>query len=195
MSIDSGNTTININNVIKSTLRLEEYFILDCLNKKNRLLLEDYVRSCGIIEKSRFDNLFNLGYIEAFDAENIVFDGLKLTSKALKILGWDKSFEDYFKELREVYPKQAGKSGRQLHKDLPRCKKLYKEIVDCEETHNLIIKCIKMDVEHHRKNGKLEYLQMLPTFLHQRNYEAYLEEVKNIKEFEDSGEHTNLESI
>ncbi len=194
MSIESGNTTININNVIKSALNLEEYFILDCLNKGNKDLLEQYVRSCGIMEISRFDNLFKLGMIEAFDAENILFSGLKLTPKALKTCGWDKSFEDYFKELRETYPKQAGKSGRQLHKDLPRCKKLYREIVDCEDTHNMIIKAIKLDVEHHRKNGGLEYLQMLSTFLHQRNYEPYLEQLRNNEQF-DNIEYTNLESI
>lgn len=201
MSIESGNTTINLNNVIKSCLCLEEYFILYCLYEGNKSLLEQYTLKCIKMDIARFDNLFKQGYIKEFDIKNIIYDNLKLTNKAIELFDKSKSFDEYFKELKKVYPSKVkvNRGYRRLHQDLPRCEKLYKTILaDGTVDHSLILKCINLYKLELERTNKLEFMQMLSTFLQQRNYEVYIDEAK-MTSLEDGInndiEYTNLEAI
>ena len=60
----SSNITINMNNVFKLGLSIEQYFVLECIYNKNKKLLESYANNCGKIDRSKLKELANLGYIE-----------------------------------------------------------------------------------------------------------------------------------
>lgn len=197
MSVENSKITIELNNVFKSGLSIEQYFVLYCVFNKHKSLLEQYIEKCGKMDKLRFKELADLGYIEPFNENNIVFEVLFITSKTLSMFGWSKSPKDYFNELKAVYPSKVKiyKGYRRLHQDLPRCERLYKEIVENnEEIHNLVIKCVKLYVRELENTGKLEFIQMLSTFLHQRSYDMYMEEAKSSTELEDTT-YNNVEEI
>jgi hypothetical protein len=181
MSVDT--IQINVEKMFRLGLSIESMFILDCIHKEDENLLVEYVRNCGVMDRSIFITLMEKSYIEKFDGD-IIFNKLKLTPKALVDLGYSKlDHARFFKELRETYPKKVGK--RPLQTDLAGCAKKYKSIVKSEEEHNLILNCVKLYVKDLKDDGRLQYIQLLPTWLNQRNFESYLDEARNIDKIEE----------
>lgn len=169
---------INIKKLIEAKLTIESYFILECVYREDQTTLELYVKNSGKMDKFCFNNLIENSYLMNIDGD-ITFDKLKLTPKALNILGYN-SFLDhkrYFKELRAVYPKKSGK--RSLHQDLNGCERKYKSIIDSEEMHTIILKCVELYLKELKDTGRMEYIQLLGTWINQRNYEQYLEDITN----------------
>ena len=84
-----------------------------------------------------------------------------------------------FEELKNTYPKSIkGPNGakRVLHTDMARCRKLYKDTVKIDVSlHNLILKCIKLYIKDKKEGNSVEFIQALPAFLHQRNWEGYID--------------------
>lgn len=185
---------INTKKLFESNLSIESYFILYCLVNSYKELIEDYVKINGKIDRLRFEELERLKYIELNindNNENIVFNNIKITQNGINIIGFEKLDHDrYFNELKQVYPKKAG--IRSLHKDNIRSRKLYKDIVTSEELHKKILKCIELYVNEHKRSNSIEYLQLLPTFLQQRNYEQYID---YLDENEDDDIKTNITLI
>ena len=144
-----------------------------------------YVQEVSSFSDDLVDNLSKRGYLNyrKNDKGEILFSSLTLGEQG-KILfpEENKSFEVCFAELLQTYPKSFGE--RKLHLDKQRCIDIYKktitngEVVNVEK-HKLILKCINIYVESHRKVGKMQFLQALPTFLHQKNWEAYIDEANN----------------
>ena len=76
-----------------------------------------------------------------------------------------------------------------------RCRKLYKDTIRKDiDKHNLILKCIKLYIKDKKDGNSLEFIQALPAFLHQRNWEAYVEEANEIEDVNtsDRDEHTAI---
>lgn len=169
---------INIEKLLKIGLSLESYFVLDCIYRNRQLLLEEYVTTFGQIDKPVFINLIEMGYIKPIVSE-ITFDVLKVTQKFLNDFGYSKlDHKRYFKELKDTYPTKAI-NGRRLHQDLANCEKKYKNIVDSEQTHKNILKCVQLYIEDLKRTGSSQYIQLLSTWINQKNYEQYLEEAIN----------------
>lgn len=178
--MSEDNIVINVSILLKTGLSLEQYFILECIHRQSRDNLQSYVSKFGILDKSVFNNLVQLGYLNKYDGD-VYFEKLKLTNLFYKDFGYEKlDHERYFKELREVYPKKYIK--RSLHQDLPRCRKEYKNIVDSEETHKTILKCVKLYLLELESDGRMQWIQLLSTWLHQRNFEQYYEEAIKLDE-------------
>lgn len=181
--MSEDNIVINSKILLKTGLSLEQYFILECINKQYRDVLVGYVSKFGILDKSVFNELMTIGYIEPFEGD-IFFEKLKLTSVFYTDFGYVKlDHERFFKELREVYPKKYIR--RSLHQDLPRCRKLYKDIVDSQETHQTVLKCVKLYLQELQTDGRMQWIQLLPTWLQQRNFEQYYEEAIRLDKIED----------
>jgi len=182
---------INIKKLIESGLTIESYFILECIYRDDNDSLESYVENCGKIDKSCFIDLIQKSYLMPIIGD-VIFSKLKLTPKALNTLGYTKflDHERFFKELKEVYPRKAGK--RSLHQDLSGVKKKYKSIVDSEEMHIVILNCIRLYIKELKDTNRLEYIQLLPTFINQRNYEQYLEEASNITDNEETVDYNAI---
>lgn len=170
---------INISIMIKLDLSFEKYFILDTISRSRQCLLEEYVIKYGTFDKSIFSQLIEQGYLFPIDSQ-ITYEKLKLTEKYFKDfeLTDELNFDKMFNELREIYPKKI--PGRVLQGDITRCKKKYKEIVNNEEKHKLLIECTKLYLNDLKRNGKKEFVQMLSTYLNQKTFESYIDEVGKI---------------
>lgn len=189
---------IDIKTLISLKLSFEAYFVLYCLYKKNNKLMLAYIVNCKKVNTEIFKGLETNKYLTINyrkDDANIYFDNLTLTEKGKLIFvsmsddqfieaslgdNMTKPFEDF----RNNYPKTIKKNGktiRQLHSNLKRCKVLYKTIIENEISHEDLCKCARLYIKEKRDSNSEEYIQMLQTWLHERNYEAYLNEKEQIE--------------
>lgn len=194
----TGKFNVNLDILISNNLSLEGYFILWCLNTKNESSLLDYTRSCRKIPTEIFDILEQQQFItiarQQLQDNKITYSSLTITQSGKQLFDV-QDFDKLFEELKEAYPKTAGKTGRRLHQDLKRCKVLYKKIInDNIELHKNICKSALIYHQEKLKTNSEDYLQLLATWLHQENYNEYLEEAKN-STLKTVTEQTNITSI
>lgn len=177
---------IDLSKLLKTNLSLEAHFILNCIQKDNQELLEEYVNKCGKFDKLVFNKLQENSFIEKLEEnEDITFTKLRLTKKSIDYLGFDKlDHKRFFKELLETYPKSIKvlKGRRQLQQNSIGCRKLYKSIIDSEEKHKLILKCVKLYFKDLENSNNIQYAQLLHSWLYQQNYESYLEEASKLQD-------------
>lgn len=173
---------IDITKLISSGLSINLYFILHCIYSKDKHLLEEYVNRIGKIDRLVFDSLQENGWIK-INSESLIFDNLSLTEKSINLFKQQNSILDhkkFFKELREIYPKRVKISTgqyRPLHSNLEGCERKYKAIVESEEMHKKILLCVKAYVKNLEDTNKTEYIQLLLTWLNQKNYQVWMEQI------------------
>lgn len=197
---------IDIKAVVSLKLGFEAYFVLLCVYEKNNDLMMDYVSNCKKINTEIFNELTTQGYITISylkNNPNIFLERISLTDKGKLIFesqnnhpigcSSEQSMVKNFDDFRNNFPKSVkiGKVSRQLHTDLKRCKKLYNEIIDEGILHEDLCRCARLYIKEKVESQSEKYIQLLATWLHQRNYEAYIDE----KEYSDQGEHSNLDRI
>lgn len=179
---------VNIEKLIELKLSLEGYFVLWSLYNEQGACLSRYCKSSiHKIPTRVFEQLVDEKYIDFKGDKDFTLDNMTLTDRfKLEVLGLKDlkatSFDVAFQQLRECYPTRTP-SDRRLHQDVDRCKRLYKNII-CplgvvdEELHSVILQCINYIVNQATKAKKLDYLQMLPTFLSQKNWETVKDDVE-----------------
>ena len=184
------NIVINSKLLIKTEISLLQYYILECIFKSKEKILVDYVDTYGSIDISVFNDLIKKGYIESVDVP-IKFDDLKLTPKFYKQFNYEKlDYNKLFDEFRDIYPKKVGR--RRLHQNLSDCRKKYKDIIDSIETHNTILKCVQLYVQDLESTNRMEYIQLMVTWINQKNYEQYYEEARNLEEVKKQDNSYNI---
>lgn len=181
---------VKIETLFINNLSFEGYFILWCLNYKDETKLLSYVKNCRKIPTEIFRLLESKGYIsisKELQDDKITYSSLKLLDQGKRLFNV-QDFETLFNELRECYPKEAGKSGRKLHLDLKRCRALYKKIIGNDlDLHELICKCAKLYHTEKIRSNSEDYMQLLATWLHQQNYEQYIDEARKISLIKEEG--------
>lgn len=190
---------VGLKTLLDNKLSFEAYFILWCVRYKDKKLLLDYVEKCGKIKNEHFERLegSKLLYINRsrlIDG-NITFESLSLTAQSSKLLNIDTSIE-LFEEFKQYYPQTVGDkySRRRLHTDQKRCKLLYSKIVNGDiEMHKMLCKAADMYHNEKKRSNSLTFMQAMPAWLFQENYEPYLEEIKKGEITLD--EQTNVEGI
>lgn len=186
--------SVDLNKLYTNKIKIEDYFVLFCLVHNDEEMLMRYITTTGRIETLTFQRLRDSGFIILRDEINILFNEIEVTeqTKNLFNVSDNKEFEIAFKELLSTYPKSVKRvtgGTRPLHNDLQRCKKLYKlTLVDRVSSslnttlHRKIILCVQKYYRDHLKDNKQEFMQLLATFLSQRTWEQYLEDVSDIQE-------------
>lgn len=185
--------SVDLNKLYTNKLKIEDYFVLFCLVYDNEEMLMKYITTCGRIETVIFQRLRNSGFIILKDELNILFNEIKVTDQAKNLFNAQNNtvdFELLFKELLSTYPKSVKRvtgGTRPLHNDLQRCRKLYKSTILSiglvnKELHQKILLCVQKYYRDHLKDNKQEFMQLLATFLSQRTWEQYLEDVSNIQQ-------------
>ena len=179
--------TVDLNKLYNNKLKLEDYFILYCLVNKEEELLSRYTTICGGIATDTFQRLRNSGFIVLSNEINITFSSINVTEQTKNLFNIQDNtdFEILFKELLSTYPKSVKRitgGTRPLHNDLVRCKKLYKSTVLSNiginvNLHQKILLCVQKYYRDHLKDNKQEFMQLLATFLSQRTWEQYLDQV------------------
>jgi hypothetical protein len=181
--------SVDLNKLYANKLKLEDYFILFCLVNEEEELLVKYTTNCGGIDTNSFQRLRNSGFIVLTNEINITFSSIKITNQTKELFNVQDNtdFDTLFKELLSTYPnsvKRVTGGTRRLHNDLVRCKKLYKaSLVSSKniDLHKKILLCIQLYYREHLKDNKQEFMQLLATFLSQRTWEQYLNEVTKIE--------------
>lgn len=183
---------VNVEKLIEKSLSLEGFFILYSLFNEEEELLSRYCKSSVYKIPTRvFQQLVDEKYItiKGNDTKEFRIDNMELTDKfKLEILGLKNlksiSFDKAFEQLRQHYPTKTP-NGRRLHQDVERCKRLYKNVI-CplgvmnEELHSFILQCINFIIEQKRRSKSEDYLQLLSTFLQQKNWESVQDEVEEL---------------
>lgn len=186
---------INLQKLLENKLKIEDYFVLFCLVHNDEEMLMRYITTTGRIETLTFQRLRDSGFIILRNEINILFNEIEVTEQAKNLFNAQNNnvdFDPLFKELLSTYPKSVKRvtgGTRPLHNDLQRCKKLYKlTLVDRVSSslnktlHQKILLCVQKYYRDHLKDNKQEFMQLLATFLSQRTWEQYLEDVSNIQE-------------
>jgi hypothetical protein len=177
---------VNIEALIKYNLTLEEYFILYCLfYNKPKILLDFYKNGKHDLEQDIYEKLENLGYIKLTDPDKVTFKTIEFQDKIKQLFSFDsvEMLEWQFQDFLNNYPKMVreGKKRRRLHSDLSRCKKLYIGLLT-EVSHEDLCRCARLYHKEMRDGGNEIYMQGLDTWLHQKNYTQYLDEVEQPKQ-------------
>lgn len=179
-------------------LSIDQVFILHLLDNGMKPFISEYLKIHGpIFDKVRIQELVKRGFIKLRVLAFVNFSDLSITEEGKAALSEItnndppkllKSEEELIKELADTYPKKAGiRKGLQSNKDSWSKKyiKLLKKNPDLRET---ILKCIKEEVEYRTKTMQMEFMPMLSTYINQRRWEIYEEELKNKQKKKDKSE-------
>ena len=186
--------TVDLDKLFHNKLKLEDYFLLSCLINNDKDLLIRYTTLCGSIPLNVFLNLRNSGFIILNNEVDITFESITVTqqTRVLFNIQENSQIDELFVELLSTYPNKVTRltgGTRRLHNDLVKCKTLYKKTISNYannidiELHKKIIKCIKLYYQEHIKDNKQEFMQLLATFLYQKTWQQYLNDIdkKEIK--------------
>lgn len=184
--------SVDLNKLYTNRIKIEDYFVLFCLVHNDEEMLMKYINHTGRIETLIFQRLKDSGFIILKDEINILFNEIKVTeqTKNLFKVPNNEEFETMFKELLSTYPKSVKRitgGTRPLHNDLQRCKKLYKLTISDrvsfslnQTLHQQILLCVQKYYKDHLKDNKQEFMQLLATFLSQRTWEQYLDQISSL---------------
>ncbi len=175
---------INVNDSIINKIPLDGLLVLYCVLHNKEDLLNEYIRIHNKINTGVLTDLIDRGYLlDTGTEKRIFFKNLSITDKFLTEFNLKETtnFEDLFKELVTHFPKIVP-VGRRLLGDKATCKALYKKILINDnkidlELHKLIIKCLDYELNERQRSGNLKYLQALVTWLRQKTYDQYVEDV------------------
>jgi hypothetical protein len=196
MIVDNMELSIPISKLMEYNVTLQQWFVLYCLHSRDRQLIEDYIEKCGRISTIEFSLLRDKGLIILHDPKEIRFDSASLTAKARelffdnRVINIATQFDNCFKELRDTFPSKVPANNgtyRRLQGDLTRCRKLYYKILVNKgeiniNLHKQILNAIRKQYLEFERGRRLPFFQSLSVYLHQQNYEAYLEEENNIED-------------
>lgn len=195
---------MNYRDKIVETLRLNlgliEYAIslsvknsdVELFNMLNRFYGSDILVSA--ITKLKYD----YGYLEFKDSTTfvsgiVVFNSLKVTDKFKETFFKEEIERDYFKELKESYPRVTP-NGRRLHVSTPSLRRKYLKLINNDPNeHELVLRCVKAEIEDLTKSGSLNFMRMLSTYVNNAYWNIYLDDVKDKIEKENRGEKSEEE--
>lgn len=183
---------VDIYTLLESKLGFEAYFVLYCLYTNDEELISSYTSNCKKIQTEVFTKLETDGYITINTNDGkIYFKLLSLTTRGKSLFDNRNphKVDSQFEEFRTHYPSSVKVPGktvpRRLHSDLARCKKLYKNLM-VETTHDILCKAADLYYQEKIKSGSTMYMQELATWLHQKNYQQYLEDINKTTTFTNS---------
>jgi len=193
-----------INEIIKSKLGFEGYFVLYCVFHKEKDLIYEYVSKCKKINTEIFRQLESNGYLLIDDPEQtnkITFELLSLTEKGFDFIQSNDQMTEVinlpisdsnFEGFRKFYPTvvKDGLKERRLQGNVKRCKSLYDKLL-METTHDILCKCAELYHNKHKKSGDAIYMQNLETWLNKRTYQLYVDDIEKPLE----QDITNLDAI
>lgn len=170
---------------------LYAYMVLYLLYNEESEKIVEYCISVDKINTKSFLWLIDNGYLEEVKNRKLIeISDLILTDKfsseILKITNTKNiTFKQAFEQLRDHYPTKAGNSERRLQGQVDKCKVYYKNIIVKngildEELHSVILQCINYEIKMKTKSRSLEYFKLLTSWLNQREYELYYDDVIDI---------------
>lgn len=183
--------------LLNNNLSLEAYLILYSIKTNDVNLISSYTKKCKKISTEVFNDLEKRQYISIerngtdqifFENLSLAINGQSLPSETVVPLLEDskiskKEVEKQFGEFRQCYPmsvKVEGGIPRRLQGNLNVCRQLYEKLL-METSHEILCKAAKLYTDEKYRSRSERYMQNLETWLRQKNYQQYLEDInKNI---------------
>ena len=178
--------------LIENGVSVEQYFVMYFLYTDNYSLLMKYVKKCGKISTVLFKTLVLNGYLEETENDEFNQDSLKLTNKFettfIKSVNKGVDFETCFLQFWEHYPNlvKQGLDKRYLRVDKEVCRNRYKSIILGKgrvidlALHSLILQCLNFEIRDKKRGGKMIYMRNSSTWLKNKSWEPYKDEVEKI---------------
>lgn len=180
---------VSINTLIKVKLSFEEYFVLYCIAKNDKDLLLSYNEHCNLIGIEVYNSLSEDGYINILqdDTGDVKFTKLSLTKEGKYLFEASNTIGPLadsvlFDEFRNNYPSSVreGRKIRRLHGNIKKCRYLYNELLT-EVSHEVLCKCARLYHRELKDGGQEMFMQSLETWLRQKNYLQYVDDVEETK--------------
>lgn len=172
--------TIDLEKLIDVELSLEQFVFLSLVDSKKPELYSAYtsrIKSNIITNPTQITSLIERGLLIQTVPNNFLFNNFKVTDQFYELFENDQS--KIIKELKEAYPKQTPSGKRKgLQADQAKWIPKYLNIVkNNNKLHKLILDCINFEVLDREANGQGEFMPMISTYINNRRWETYQEDV------------------
>ena len=188
--------TTDFNKLIETGIRIEHYLFLQILDHKHKAKLlnfyneqfnalirpkdVDFLFDKGLLEilkQDKNDNPLSTNYFKNYSLSNM------FPTKLYYNLFEKKISDTAIEELKNTYPTKTPAKKRRLQTDPDKWKTTYLKIIKGKpELHETIIKCIQAEAKLRRSTGSEEFWPMLTTYLNNRRWEDFEDEIANMRE-------------
>lgn len=182
---DENNFTfiVDYNILLQAGITINQYFFLQLSDSNSVDLYRYYVEQFPQpVNREDIVFLIEKGLLTTKDkTSRFTFENLTTTALFRQL--FIKKVESAIEELENTYPKKTPAKKRRLQSDGDKWKPKYLSIVKGKpELHNTILNCIKAEIKHRRATGSEEFWPLLTTYINNRRWEDYLDELDNQKE-------------
>jgi hypothetical protein len=167
---------IDIRYLIECRISVQQYVILTLAYKKELKLLERYLIGSGTLNNLPKDltYLYENKFVENPPDVNAIISTIRVSDKFIRIF---QSNSDSFETFFEAYPVRVLRPDGNydyLRVDRKRSKLLYNNIVGSDASkHQLLMKCLKLEVEDRTKKGQLGFMRRMPMWLTSEAWKTY----------------------
>lgn len=189
---------LDLEKLIEVNLTIEEFIFLSLIDAKKSDLYQQYTSQfkTSILQNAKqITSLLERELITQEIPNNYLFNNFKITEKFYQLFMNDKT--QIIKDIKDTYPKQTP-SGKRKGLQASQAKWIpkYLNIVKNNmKLHQLIIDCIKFEVADREANGQMEYMPLLSTYINERRWETYEEDVVKLLEKGEIIEQVNNNNV
>lgn len=182
--------TVDYNKLLEAGIKIEHFLFLKILNEdkdKSKLLSLYHEQFNTLVRPSDIDFLFDKGLLTLLKQDRDPSGKNYFVGYTLNNMYTTKLYNDLFEkrisdksieELKDTYPTKTPAKKRRLQTDPVKWKSTYLKIIKGKpELHETIINCIKAEAKHRRATNSEEFWPMLTTYLNNRRWEDYEDEI------------------
>jgi len=157
-------------------INAHQYTILRLATEDNLYLLKKYLKYSDSLKTlhSDLNILYTRGLLENAPNDNAILTSIRTSDSFKRHLSFDK---DPFEELYDAYPIKVLRPDGEydyLRVDQKRSKKIYRNIIRLNRAkHELILRCLKAEVENRSKRGQLPFMKRMPAWLVSESWKIY----------------------
>ena len=174
---------INTDFLINNKITANQYLLLSLILADKQSILKEYclTNNIDVVELTQdIKVLHDIGFIEGYVAGLYDFNNLKPTNFIKKLFG----DVDLFKEFLFAYPLKVTRSDGTvdyLRTDQAKARMLYLAYTKGKKSiHDHILKCLKHEVNYREKNGSLQYMKRMTTWLSSQEWEAFEDQIDDL---------------
>lgn len=167
---------VDLKYLTECRISVHQYVILKLAYEGELKLLERYLRASSTLNKitEDLDHLYETQFIENPPNVNAILTSIEVTDKFVNLF---QSKLDSFEELYKAFPVRVLRPDGNydyLRVDHKRSNLLYRNIVGADlKKHELLMKCLKLEVEDRSRRGQLAFMKRMPAWLSSEAWKVY----------------------
>lgn len=157
-------------------ISVHQYVILKLAYEGDLKFLERYLRATSTLNNLRDDlnHLYENQFIDNPPNDNAILTTIVVSERFVHLF---QSKVDSFEEFYAAFPTRVLRPDGNydyLRVDHKRSKLLYRNIVGSDATkHQLLMKCLKLEVEDRSRRGQLTFMKRMPMWLSSEAWKVY----------------------